>query len=446
MTSPKLFVGDGDNDENPAVWLKQTKIHMMGLEMNDTQMVKTLKDFLYPGSVAEDWYYEVMDEADPPSTWEELETEFEKRWPRVVQIKKQPSQYVTELTKYRLSEEELMKKVEKGGITMWSHMKAAAELLELAKQAKISESDLLIPDVCRNLPKVIRDNVGTVHNDWKAFVEAIKKVDLETIRDAVEDREKEKAKEAEAERREKEQADYLKRMLGSAGRVPESPTKGIAGRLASTNLRNEPGSFQGDYGSGYRGGNAGGGSYGYRGGYNGIYGGGHGYQGEFRGYNSGGYRGRGGFGGGRGGAAGNMFGRPVYTEAQKQNLRATLDTLPHHPNTAQGIQAYEVQKVEWAARHGGNTELVTIDRPYPLRPGTAKVCTGECFRCGKHGHRSMECPDPNYLNQKEQAWRRICSNALGAFRQTGENIIAWVGPEYYGEGYIGQGNGEGPSM
>ncbi|THV02933.1 hypothetical protein K435DRAFT_615638, partial [Dendrothele bispora CBS 962.96] len=55
------------------------------------------------------------------------------------------------------------------------------------------------------------------------------------------------------------------------------------------------------------------------------------------------------------------------------------------PNSAAGLQAYEQQKVEWTNRWGLN-ELVDVGRPYPLRPGTSKAGTGECFQCGKHGH------------------------------------------------------------
>ena len=37
---------------------------------------------------------------------------------------------------------------------------------------------------------------------------------------------------------------------------------------------------------------------------------------------------------------------------------------------------------------------ITDQTPYPLKPGTATICLGECFRCGTHGHSGIDCPIP----------------------------------------------------
>ena len=68
--------------------------------------------------------------------------------------------------------------------------------------------------------------------------------------------------------------------------------------------------------------------------------------------------------------------------------------------------------------------------PYPLRPGTAEICSGECFRCGTHGHGSKFCPalegNPARLSRNETAWRALCNRVLGplnkntAFRGPGK--------------------------
>ncbi|THU79222.1 hypothetical protein K435DRAFT_884538 [Dendrothele bispora CBS 962.96] len=141
------------------------------------------------------------------------------------------------------------------------------------------------------------------------------------------------------------------------------------------------------------------------------------------------------------------------TGEQKRLIHNNLDILPQHPNTAEGIRAWEQQKITWAETHGGNTTLVNENRPYPLQPGTAKVCSGECFLCGKHGHYSGICPTPDFISGKEKAWRRLCTNALGSFRRNTEAVVAFVSPEYHmltmeyqgGGDYENQGNGEGPT-
>ncbi|KAG0701843.1 hypothetical protein DFH29DRAFT_757317, partial [Suillus ampliporus] len=55
------------------------------------------------------------------------------------------------------------------------------------------------------------------------------------------------------------------------------------------------------------------------------------------------------------------------------------------PDTAAGQVAYEEQVRQWNSRWGNNSRC-TEHTPYPLMPGTAQICSGECFRCGTHGH------------------------------------------------------------
>ncbi|KDQ49051.1 hypothetical protein JAAARDRAFT_114331, partial [Jaapia argillacea MUCL 33604] len=61
------------------------------------------------------------------------------------------------------------------------------------------------------------------------------------------------------------------------------------------------------------------------------------------------------------------------------------------PDTEAGLAAYELQRKEWARQYGLQTR-VDHAKPYPLYPGTAGICTGECYRCATHGHPSNNCP------------------------------------------------------
>ncbi|KAJ6544693.1 hypothetical protein B0H10DRAFT_2133764 [Mycena sp. CBHHK59/15] len=86
----------------------------------------------------------------------------------------------------------------------------------------------------------------------------------------------------------------------------------------------------------------------------------------------------------------------------------------HHPDTEAGRRAHGDQQQQWFRTHG-NVQ-VTIDRPYPLRPGCAPVNTGECFRCGRGDHTNFrqqcQAPREQCLSPKEQQWRRVATQAL----------------------------------
>ncbi|KAG0695522.1 hypothetical protein DFH29DRAFT_791797, partial [Suillus ampliporus] len=62
-------------------------------------------------------------------------------------------------------------------------------------------------------------------------------------------------------------------------------------------------------------------------------------------------------------------------------------------NMAEGRIAYEEQIRQWFMTHGQNGR-VTEFTPFPLRLGSAMVCSGECFKCSAHGHITVMCPAP----------------------------------------------------
>jgi hypothetical protein len=113
----------------------------------------------------------------------------------------------------------------------------------------------------------------------------------------------------------------------------------------------------------------------------------------------------------------NQAPRAPPTAEQKAALQALLATMPHHPDTQAGRQAHQAQQTEWMRTYGPNTKI-TDKTPYPLRPGTAPVNSGECFTCGQVGHfvsrAGTECQalGNRILHNNEQQWRVICSRIL----------------------------------
>ena len=140
--------------------------------------------------------------------------------------------------------------------------------------------------------------------------------------------------------------------------------------------------------------------------------------------------------------------RPPPTQADRATLLVQLQKYPQHPDTDAGRQAHRAQQADWMKTHGPGTR-VTESTPYPLRPGTASINSGECFTCGFTGHLGRRdgstCGGQRPLHPNEQAWRAICSRILKESRATAN--IHLVAIDDYGTTWQDmQGNEEGPSV
>ncbi|KAG1802187.1 uncharacterized protein HD556DRAFT_1438235 [Suillus plorans] len=81
--------------------------------------------------------------------------------------------------------------------------------------------------------------------------------------------------------------------------------------------------------------------------------------------------------------------------AERLRTAAQYTTIPHHPNSEAGRQAYAQQVQEWHTQHGSNA-IPNSQRPYPLKPGTSPIGSRECFSCGMAttpSHQSYKCPN-----------------------------------------------------
>jgi hypothetical protein len=72
------------------------------------------------------------------------------------------------------------------------------------------------------------------------------------------------------------------------------------------------------------------------------------------------------------------------TPEERDLLRKHVEEMPHHPDSMTGRSAYEEQLKQWFTANGQDGR-VTEETPFPLRPGSAMICSGECFQCGTEG-------------------------------------------------------------
>jgi hypothetical protein len=398
------FQGDKE-DENPEDFLRAF-YRRMGDKSDDTKKTQ-FPYYLQADSVADEWYADLID--NEKKSWSDIETAFSKRWPRKKQVKKTDKEYEDDIMGRKLKAEDLGKKEKVAGREVYSHIAWADKMATSVKGAKWEKTTNHLRQVRKDLPTILREKVGTGHADWEEFLKKVRDVDIEHIRDSIDIRNKEQAA-----------IDQRLRMLETLSKSPTAPLRQQLSTVAISSQAPAP--HTAAIGDPFV--NAGGG------------------QGNLR-------------------FATNPTAprqtrppftgspRPPPTAEQKAELRALLNSLPHHPDTQAGRQAHQAQQAEWVRAYGYGTR-VTEKTPYPLRPGTTPVNSGECFTCGNPGHvgtRTGEtCIALGYrvLHPNEQQWRVICSRILKEPR-TATNIHFLAIDDYGTTLHDIQGNGEGPS-
>ncbi|KAJ6456905.1 hypothetical protein C8R45DRAFT_1185017, partial [Mycena sanguinolenta] len=336
---------------------------------------KAFKNYLVAGSEVDIWYKGLP--AATKADMDLLDAAIELRYPAQDTVQPTEVEYGVMLVKEKIRMEDLGTKVKVAERDVWAHLAWANKMQRLATSAGVAATATYIEQVRVELPRQLRTKVGRTFTDWSAFIKAVRDVDAVELE-----------MEMKEWREEEEEKKKMARMLASR-QPPTSPTAGLRNQLANTSLGGHAGAprwpapaAQGNpFGAG-------------------------------------------------GGGRGNLFGGPQQQPAfqlrqpmerqqplqgaERAKLLKGIGRIPHHPDTDAGRRAHADQQQAWFAAHGN--VVVTVSTPYPLRPGRAPLNTGECYRCGISGHtnyqRGCNAPQEQCLNPREQAWRRIASQAL----------------------------------
>ncbi|KAJ3816875.1 hypothetical protein F5880DRAFT_1493790 [Lentinula raphanica] len=357
------FGGDIDERQNPVDFERAFLRTMRASRVEKVEYVKEFELYLKHGSPADTWY---AAKAPTLGEWADFIAAFRTQFPAPKVQARTPMEYERILVELRLDEDKMLERHPETHDYMWRWY--ADELLRYAKLAKVDSGCSSIIAVRDALPYALRCKVGDEHESWTSFVGAVKAVQKQEIEEGME---RKRFMEKARERTAAEAVVASKGFWDSTPKVPESPSKMLGRSFAGMGLE-----------SGHRGG--------------------------FGGGQRGGFGGRGGYAGGRG-----SFQQATLSEDQVATLARNAVLLPHHPDSVEGQRAYREQLVSWA-RQWGREALIDFQKPVPLTPGTAPICSGECYNCGMRGHQGRSCTatGAQTLGPREREWRVLCGRHL----------------------------------
>ena len=226
------------------------------------------------------------------------------------------------------------------GREVYAHIAWADDMEMVVKGAKLEEMTTYIGQVCKELPKPIKEKVGTGHADWGEFLQAVRDMDTDHIKDKL-----------AAWKREQDEQEVLKKRIQQLEKLTNSPTAPLQQQMTTFGVSNGPQPQQQVTPT----------------------------VNPFL-TSTGGHS--------------NLFQsiqpktsnpRPTPMLVDRAALLACLQKYPHHPDTEVGRQAHRAQQADLARTHRANT-MITELTPYPLQPGMLPVGSGGCFTCGLLGH------------------------------------------------------------
>jgi hypothetical protein len=404
MTTPVLF--SGNDSENPQNFLREVEryIHLNRITDEATKVV-IFSTFISAGLQADIWWDGLT--AVQMASWATVKAAFQAQWPAIVVAAKSTLEYQKELLMLRLREEDIGERITIAGVSMWSHLHYHRRLQKLVQDAGVINTPVFIHQVREALPHVIRDLTSPAPADWTMFFDEIRNANIDTIQDKArrdkERREIEKAQNLRIAKLENKQADpvevlclQMQRATISQANTPSSAVTNVQTRPPSNmNMQHNTLPNPTNNVSARR-------------------------QIRYVAANQ------------------NTMQHPRNqppTQEEHDLMKTRVNELPHQPDTEDGHTAYGEQIRQWEVQWGRGARC-TEQSPYPLTPGMAQVCSGECFRCRVHGHIGPECQMPvdDQLPKNELIWRGLSTCILGTFnRATALQINIVFDNVYVGE-------------
>ncbi|KAJ7458894.1 hypothetical protein FB451DRAFT_1563775 [Mycena latifolia] len=396
MSVGPTFTGSGTSAAKAIDFLKDVRLGFSGRTLTDTEKLEEVGDRFRHATPADVWF-----RASKFTAWNTFVTAFEARFAAMVPVVKPRPQLLAELAGMRITVGELAAEyVSRDGAKIAPLVEFAARVREAVLDANAGTETEGVWGFHASLPAVLRVAIGTAPANWDGVLAALDTVPQHAVDVAVEDHKRRVMFEASL--------GELNTLVRKMRVAPQAPPMAVAPIVPPPNVQNpatgpNPPTTQ---------------------------------------------TGAGGGGGGRGKAREPI---PPGTEAQKARLRQIMTdhNARQPPDTPEGRTRYAAQVADWTSKNGHiPADSVAIwSTGYPISPGTALPCSGECWRCGVCTYPVHRvCPAP-LIPVLERKYRATCGTWFGRLHAgaaqggAGVNYVETV--EVEGVPWQEAGGGEG---
>ncbi|KAI5995000.1 hypothetical protein EDD15DRAFT_2365904 [Pisolithus albus] len=361
-----LFRGDYSGKEEPADWFTEFQL---SLPTTWSEMTKVDRFGLQlaVGSYADEWFTNLPseDKADMAS----LKAAFLKRWPPTKRPKWTKAQQRERIRAVKLDEEDIGRWVETEDGGDYGHVVWATKVMRIALSMGDVEGKL-VEYVVEEAPTVLRNELEDEYEGWDEFIEAVRKAKVKKM---LRNRETRRGEEGL-----RNEVAELRQQIGQLAirHTPQSYQTRVATRLGGENIA--PG-----------------------------------YWGQH--------------------ARVNAVPIPIARSPVGQRIPLTraqilekASALPHRANNEAGRRLYEADVTAWHRAFGEGT-MPSLERPYPLKPGTTAIGSGECFTCGvvtEPPHVGNTCTAKETLRPHETRWRQLVAGMLRRAAQSRSSPVA----------------------
>jgi len=375
-----LFYGNYRENEEPTTWFAQFQLSLPD-NYTDAKRLQRFEMQLAPGHIADQWFASLT--PSNIASFAALRLAFSQRWPPPRPPAYSRAQQKERVMAQVLKEEDIGVWMADGATGNYGHVVWAHKVMRLA----LGMGDIagfLIEPALENIPNMLKDHLLCSYSTWQEFVDDVESVPAIKLKRAREELDKERLRDADIARLKAQSASpsalslQLSQLsLDTARPTYRSTLRNPIPSAPSFNYMPAPSNRPlPPRGAGLR---------------------------------------------------GSMFmNRPALSRTQ---ILEKLSTVPHHPNTEAGRRQYEMDVELWHRMHGAEG-IPSLDYPYPLRPGTAEIGSGECYNCGMTTdpiHFSSQCVSNEPIRTHESRWRQYIAALL---RRTASPAMGLPRPAY----------------